>query len=183
MKNFISAGLALGLLAVASASCSAGIDDDVQENTQNQAAASITLDQAKQTAETAQNGTAIGINLDEENRAVVYEVEFVDTNVLVDASTGEILGNQPNDDSAEDAQYQSLATITLDQAKQTAEAAQGETAIGINLGEEDNSLVYEVKFVAADVFVDAGTGDILATELENDSTDARIQGSIQLPND
>ncbi len=182
MKRFANVGLALGIVAVASAGCSATTDDDVQENIQNQSLAKITLDQAKQTAEAAQSGKAIGINLDEEDNVLVYEVEFVDTDVLVDAGTGEILSTQPNDDSVENAQYQSLAKITLDQAKQTAEAAQGETAIGVQLDEEDNSLVYEVEFVAADVFVDAGTGEILATELENDSTDAPIQGSIQVPN-
>ena len=180
MNHIVKAGLALSLLVATSAGCASTADDDIQENTRYQSQAEITIDQAKQTAEAAQGETAIGIQLDEENGDLVYEVEFVEADVLVDAGTGDILATEPNDDSAENAQYQSLAKITLDQAKQTAEAAQGETAIGVQLDEEDGSLVYEVEFVAADVFVDAGTGDILATELENDSNASPIQGSIQL---
>lgn len=180
MNRSLKFSLALSLLAIVGTGCSATADDDVQENAQYQSQAKITLDQAKQTAESAQGGTAIGIQIDKEDNVLVYEVDFVDADVTVDAGTGDILATRPNDDRVKDTQYQSLAKITLDQAKQTAESAQGETAIGVQLDEEDNSLVYKVEFVASDVFVDAGTGEILATELESDSTDAQIRGSIQV---
>ena len=89
------------------------------------------------------------------------------------------------DEAQEAAQYQSLAKITADQAKQTAEAAQSDTATDVELDEEDGSLVYEVEFANAEVLVDAGDGKILKTELEgeeeNDATEAPIRGSIQVP--
>ncbi|MEM8505289.1 MAG: PepSY domain-containing protein [Cyanobacteria bacterium P01_D01_bin.1] len=181
MKKLLTTGFALSLLAATSVGCSRNADDDIQENTQYQSQAEITLEQAKQTAEAAQGESAIGVELDEEDGNLVYEVGFADTDVFVDAIAGNILTTEPSDDSVENAQYQSLAKVTLEQAKQTAEAAQGETAISVKLDEEDNSLVYEVGFVDADVFVDAGTGDVLATELETDSEDPIIQGSIQVP--
>lgn len=88
-------------------------------------------------------------------------------------------------DQQETAQLQSLAKITAQQAQQTAEAAQGATATGVELDAEDGSLVYEVKFADAEVLVDAGNGQILHTEVtgqeEDDATEAPIQGSIQVP--
>ncbi len=180
MKSSFKVGFVLGLSAAIGVGCTATGDDDRQEDARYQSQPEITLDQARQTAEAAQGGTAIGIQLDEEDGNLVYEVDFVEADVLVDAVTGDVLSTEPNDDSTEDAQYQSLAEITLDQARQTAEAAQGDAAIGIQLDEEDGSLVYEIDFVEADVFVDAGTGEILGTELENDSAESPIQGSIQV---
>lgn len=88
-------------------------------------------------------------------------------------------------DEQEMSQYQALAKITLAQAQQTAEAAQGGTATNVELDEEDGSLVYEVAFADAEVLVDAGNGEILKTELEgqeeDDATEGPLQGSIQVP--
>jgi uncharacterized membrane protein YkoI len=82
-------------------------------------------------------------------------------------------------------QYQSLAKITPQQAQQTAEAAQGTAATKVELDVDDGSLVYAVEFSNAEVIVDAGNGQILKTEAEgqeeNDATETRIQGSIQVP--
>ena len=146
MKKLLTTGFAISLLAVASVGCSGATDSgaadsDIQENAQYQSQAKITLDQARQVAEAAQGETAIGIELDEEDSKLVYEVEFVDADVLVDAIAGNILTTGSSDDRIENARYQSLAKVTLDQAKQTAEAAQGETAISVQLDEENNSLI------------------------------------------
>lgn len=183
MKSLIKMSLAVGA-AVAIGACSQAADSDRAEDIREQSQAEITLDQAKQTAEAAHEGTAIGIDLDDEDGSLAYEVEFVDADVFVDAINGEILKTEAEDDQADrekPLQYQSLATVTLDQAKQTAEAAQSDTAISIDLDEEDGSLVYEVEFVDADVFVDAGNNEILGTELEGGNTETPIQGSIQVP--
>lgn len=77
---------------------------------------------------------------------------------------------------------QSLAKITLEQAKQAAEAALGGTASSVELETEDGSLVYEVEIGQTEVVVDAGNGEILYTEEENEADVAsRPQGSIQVP--
>lgn len=91
-------------------------------------------------------------------------------------------------DAQEMAQYEALATITAEQAKQKAEAAQGATATKVELDEDDGSLVYEVRFAnKTEVLVDAGNGEILKTEAageeENDATETPIKGSIQVPAD
>lgn len=92
---------------------------------------------------------------------------------------------EEGNEAEEMSQYQALATVTPEQAQQTAEAAQGGTATKVELDEEDGSLVYEVEFANAEVLVDAGNGEILKTELEgqeeDDATEALIQGSIQVP--
>lgn len=102
-------------------------------------------------------------------------------------------GENEADEAAEEAaeaqemeQYRALAKITPEQAQQTAEAAQGGTATEVELDVEDGSLVYEVAFAdETEVYVDAGTGQILKTELagqeEDDATETPIQGSIQVP--
>lgn len=185
-------------------------DDDAREMAQYEALATITAEQAKQKAEAAQGETATKVELDEEDGSLVYEVEFANnTEVLVDAGNGEILkteleGEEENeatetpirgsiqvpedaedaDEAREMAQYEALATITAEQAKQKAEAAQGETATKVKLDEEDGSLVYEVEFAnETEVYVDAGNGEILRTELENDNdaVETPIRGSIQVP--
>lgn len=93
------------------------------------------------------------------------------------------------DEAAEEAekmkQYEALAQITPQQAQQTAEAAQGDTATEVELDIEDGSLVYEVEFNHVEVVVDAGNGQILRTEREgeeeDDTTEVPIRGSIQVP--
>ena len=104
----------------------------------------------------------------------------------VDSEADEDAENEDEDDAQEMAQYEALATITADQAKQTAEAAQGATATEVELDEEDGSLVYEVEFAdKTEVLVDAGNGEILKTELageeEDEATETPIRGSIQVP--
>lgn len=102
-----------------------------------------------------------------------------------EANEGPENGSEDANEAQEMAQYQSLAKITPEQAQQTAEADQSSTATKVKLDEEDGSLVYKVEFTNAEVLVDAGDGKILKTELEgqeeNDTTEAPVQGSIQVP--
>ena len=55
----------------------------------------------------------------------------------------------------------SLAKITAGQARQAAEAKVGGTASSVELGNENGTLVYEVKIGKKEVKVDAGNGAIL----------------------
>jgi len=85
-------------------------------------------------------------------------------------------------------QYQSLATVTPQQARDTAEAEKGDSATEIELDEEAGSLVYEVEFAdGTEIIVDAGNNTILKTEHPDgtvqESTTPPRQGSIQIPQD
>jgi len=61
---------------------------------------SITAEAAQQTAEAYLNaGTAVKVELDDENGALVYSVEFSNgTDVKVDAMTGNVIGTEPTED-------------------------------------------------------------------------------------
>ena len=77
---------------------------------------------------------------------------------------------------------QSLAKITLEQAKQAAEEAVGGTASSVELEVEDGSLVYEVEIGQTEAIVDAGNGEVLYTESEDEAIEgSRPQSSIQVP--
>ncbi len=126
-------------------------------------------------------GVALVANAEGDSPASARIAQAVDS----EANEGPENESEDANEIEEGAQYQALATVTPDQAQQAAEAAQGDTATKVELDEEDGSLVYEIKFANAEVLVDAGNGEILKTELEgqeeDDATEARIEGSIQVP--
>lgn len=79
--------------------------DDVNEAAemaQYQSLATISAQQAQQAAETAQGSTATKVELGSEDGNLVYEVDFANAEVLVDAGNGQILkteaaGQEEND--------------------------------------------------------------------------------------
>lgn len=113
------------------------------------------------------------------------------TKIAITATLTTILGAggiafaQNFEDQQETERLQSLAKITLEEAKQVAESAVGGTADSIELETEDGSLVYEVEIGQTEVYVDAGNGTVLYTENEDDEDEiseaSRPQGSIQVP--
>ncbi|MGC1524559.1 MAG: PepSY domain-containing protein [Phormidesmis sp.] len=129
-------------------------------------------------------GTILIANAQDSSPAATRDARAAQT---VDNETNKGYEEEDEDENEaqEMAQYEALATITADQAKQTAEAAQDSTATKVELDEEDGSLVYEVEFANAEVLVDAGDGKILKTELEgeeeDDATEMPVSGSIQVP--
>lgn len=123
-----------------------------------------------------QSQPAVAIMPQPQNNAQIVEASDGDGEVADDAQ-----------EQQEAAQLQALAKITPQQAKQSAEAAQGGTASKIDLDNEDGNLVYEVTINQTDVIVDAGTGKVLYTENANQEDDpateaTRPRSSIQLPN-
>lgn len=76
--------------------------NDAQEMAQYQSLAKITQQQAQQAAEKAQGATATKVELGSEDGNLVYEVDFANAEVLVDAGNGQILkteaaGQEQND--------------------------------------------------------------------------------------
>lgn len=74
------------------------------------------------------------------------------------------------EEQKESANLQSLAKISPQQAKQTAEKAIGGQASQVELENEDGNLVYSVIIGQKEVKVDAGNGKILYTDLPNAET-------------
>ena len=83
----------------------------------------------------------------------------------------------------ETARLEALATITPQQAQQTAEQKMGKPADKVEIENDEGSLVYAVSFGQQDVKVDAGNGQILYTDSQNDGENdaAHPKGSIQIP--
>ena len=77
--------------------------DVAQASAQYQSLAKITAAQAQQTAEAAQGSTATDIELTEEDGSLVYEVEFGNVDVLVDAGDGKILKTETEGQEEDDA--------------------------------------------------------------------------------
>lgn len=157
MKNSVKVAVITGLLAVTGI----GSVTMIAKNSSAEAALGDRPNQSVRVAQTADSEANEGSGeVDEANEADDNEVE-------------------------ENAQYASLSKITASQAQQTAEAAQGDSATEVALDVADGSLVYEVEFANAEVIVDAGSGEILKTELANqeeeDATEAPIRGSVQVP--
>ena len=71
---------------------------------------------------------------------------------------------QETDDGTEAKKLASLAKISSDQAKAAAEKSVGGTASSVKLEEENGNVVYAVTVGTKEVKVDAGNGNVLATE-------------------
>lgn len=81
------------------------------------------------------------------------------------------------DDAAEQAKLESLAKISADDAVKAATAAVPGTAGPAELDDEDGNLVYEVEVTkddktSVDVIIDAGNGEVLAQETDDDNHEA-----------
>jgi uncharacterized membrane protein YkoI len=97
--------------------------------------------------------------------------------------------SETNDDvneQQEAAKLQSLAKISPQQAQRAAETAQGGKASSVKLENENGSLVYAVKIGQKEIKVDAGNGQVLYVENDNQENErneaSRPKSSIQVPN-
>jgi uncharacterized membrane protein YkoI len=90
--------------------------------------------------------------------------------------------NEDAEEQQESAKLQSLAKISPQQAKQSAEKAIGGQASRVKLENEDGNLVYSVIIGEKDVKVDAGNGKILYTDNPNAETNEknRTHSSIRI---
>ena len=90
------------------------------------------------------------------------------------AIAGPYLGDRINIGEADEAAHAGDAKVTPEQARGIAESHTGGTAISVELNNEDGYLVYGVLIKGADgtvsdVKVDAGTGQVLAVEPDDDN--------------
>lgn len=87
----------------------------------------------------------------------------------------------PASEQAQTDQLASLATVTADQAKAAAERAVGGKATAVELGDEDGFVVYDVTVAGpkgpVDVTVNAGSGAVLAQEVDNEGGTEATEGN------
>lgn len=88
-------------------------NDDVKESQTLQSLAKITPQQARQAAEASVQGTASSVKLENENGSLVYTVAIGQTEVIVDAGNGKVLGRStPNSESDEKTQPRSSIQVS-----------------------------------------------------------------------
>ena len=92
------------------------------------------------------------------------------SSIIDEASADEAEGTE-EDDAAEAARLEGLATVTPDEAEAAALAAQPGTASQVELESEDGNVVYDVEITTStgtvDLTIDAGNAKVLQTEKES----------------
>ena len=103
---------------------------------------------------------------------------------MAQTSDGDGETNDDAEEKQETAKLQPLAKITAQQAQQAAEASVNGKASRVKLENEDSNLVYAVVIGQQEVKVDAGNGEVLYTENDNQENDtneaSRLKSSIQV---
>jgi uncharacterized membrane protein YkoI len=133
----------------------------------------VTEQQAQATASSLVQGEVSEVEVEYENERKVYEVEVRDetgeTEVKIDASSGEILSIED-----EDEEYVSSAgaKVTAAEAKAIAVQETGGRVTDLDTDRERGRDVWEVEVRTsrgeADVLVDMETGEVLAVEWEDE---------------
>lgn len=126
--------------------------------------APITLIEAIQTAEAFAGGLATEAELEWKYDFFTYSVEIGTQEIVIDASTGEIMFTEAEDDDEPD--VQSLGLIPIQQAVQTAESLANARAYSAELEEENSALVYVVEVGNQEFHIDPSNGDVLHVEVE-----------------
>ena len=103
--------------------------------------------------------------------AFITTLVFAGSGFAKDDDESKITGGSIKLDKQMEAQFPSLAQITLDQAMQSAIGAVNGKVLKAGLENEDGFLVYEVEIAAQDntiteVMVDAGNGKVLASKMD-----------------
>lgn len=153
----------------------------------------ISLQEAIAIAEATVEGKANAAEREMEDNQPVIDVEIGSNELLIDAESGEVLeiedqlatGDPEDEEEVTEAmELQPLATIPIQEALNAAEQGSDERAHTVELENEDGNLVYEVVIGLDEIYVDAGNGEILFTEVIQgiDGQELR-KSSIQVPFD
>ncbi|MEL6232273.1 MAG: PepSY domain-containing protein [Cyanobacteria bacterium J06627_3] len=186
----------LGLISLAVLNITACIEEEIPDislESVPQAEFKVTFPEALAIAEAMVDGKqAYSMELEKEDGQPVIEVGIDGQEIFVHAVTGEIVsiddlrGTDDQEDLEEITEFlqlQSLATVPILEALQTGEAFAGEQAHTVELENEDGNLVYEVVVGRQEIYVDAGTGQVLYTEGGAGGNETEQASSIQVPGD
>lgn len=176
---------------------------DEEVDAQQAATVKITQGKAAEIAAAANDGsTLIAVELEKDGGKLVYAVDLKTSEgnaieVTVDAMSGDILGTDANpegdnqdendendaeeadeaDEANDDVALAGKAKLTVDQAKEIVLVANpGATIMKTELGDENGTIIYEVKIQTkgskkVEVKVDANNGSILPEDNENEDND------------
>ena len=187
MKNLSMFGksmvMALGIAGLGTASMMT-----VQASTKSQSSEAMAAVQSKVSFEQALNiaqktvkGDIVSAEFDQNDYSAggKYEVKVIANNteyeIDIDADSGKVLKTkQEKLDNKDIAEYKAMkqAKVNLNQAMQTAARSVGGTVFEAEFDNDDGQSVYEIKVAKGDqthkVMIDAMTGKVISTRLDND---------------
>jgi uncharacterized membrane protein YkoI len=184
-KKIITGIVTVGLLLGGTTIAAANMNENVNTTKKDEANAKtevvkekdglITPEKAREIALSEHDGHVESIELEREHGYVYYEVEIEnpDLDVYIDASTGEVLRVDwdDDDDRYEKNNNQNLENLmSVEEAKEIAIAEVGGKVIEIDLDEDDGRYEYELELRTdqgeADITIDAETGEVREMEID-----------------
>lgn len=147
-------------------------DSDTAKVQANLSSVSMTLKEARDLAlAKVSGGKVLDAELDYEDGKLIFDITILngnsETELRIDALTGEVLKNKSETEDADDvAKYSVELTVSLDEAEKIAQEAYPTlTVLKADLEKNGNSYIYEFKLADAGtlkyVQVDATTGTIV----------------------
>lgn len=182
ITGVVTVGLLLGGTTMVAASMNENDVNNVQKEDSVRSGAVVesndllSINEVKKIALSEQDGYVESIDLEKEHGRLYYEVDIEQGNkdyeIYIDASTGEVLKVDFEDDSRDkDKNEHNFADfITIDKAKDIAVGELGGEVIEIDLDEDDGRYEYDLELRVdrgeAEITIDAVTGEILELEID-----------------
>ncbi|WP_042147276.1 PepSY domain-containing protein [Paucisalibacillus sp. EB02] len=183
-KKFITCIITVGLLLGGTTIAAASLNDNVNTTKKDpgnvktevvkEKEGLISPEEAIEIAQSEQDGYVESVELEREHGYVYYEVDFEnpDHDVYIDASTGEVLRVEWDDDDRDEYNNkQNLESImSIEEAKEIAVAEVGGKVIEVDLDEDDGRYEYELELRTdrgeAEITIDAESGEIIEMEID-----------------
>lgn len=185
-KKLITGVVTVGLLLGGTTMVAASMNENELNNVQKEDGVKsgavvekedfLSVKEAKKIALSEQEGHVESIDLEKEHGRLYFEVDIEQGNkdyeIYIDASTGEVLKVDFDDDSMnkDRTEYSFADFITIEKAKEIAVGEVGGEVIEIELDEDDGRYEYDLELRIdrgeADITIDAVTGEILEVELD-----------------
>jgi uncharacterized membrane protein YkoI len=184
-RTAVIAGVALLTAGGGTAALASGTDllDDwrggqLEEGEELRSEADISVEEAIVLAEGAATGRVDDVELERFGDRLLYEVEVGETDVFIDANSGEVVAVDPDDDGddardddddgfEDDANLRSEAAITHEQAVEAARGAAEGVVDDVELERHAGRLVYTVEIGQSEVVIDANDASVLSVELDD----------------
>ena len=134
----------------------------------------ISVEEAIAAAQDEASGPVDDVEIERRGDQTIYDIEIGSTNVVVDASNGSIVSVKQDDDDDDDDRREETNTpqdfdnlISVDDAIEAARAEASGNVHDIELEDEDGLLVYSIEIGDYEVEVDATTGEVLSSEVDD----------------
>lgn len=186
MKKLVIGSLAAALVISGGIGINALADDDNLNLSKTQSEKLIGIEKAKEVALKEAKGTIESVELEKNNGNTFYEVDIdgeksKEYEVRVDAYNAKVLNvrednnDQDDDDDERDNVASNTKLITEAKAIEIAQKQVEGTLLEIGLDSDDGRYEYEIELRTAkgkaEFTIDASTGEILESELDDDNDD------------